>query len=101
LVGSVGATPGFGEREKQALVGYWIGESYWGKGIAVSALQLLVTGLFENTDIVRVYAWVFQPNTRSARVLEKAGFEHEATIKKSLYKHGKIYDELIYSKTNL
>ncbi len=100
LVGSVGATAGVGEREKQASVGYWLGEPYWGKGIAVTALQSLVSGIFENTDIVRVYAWVFQPNTRSARVLEKAGFEHEATLKKSLYKHGKIYDELIYSKTN-
>ena len=100
LVGSVGATPGVGDREKQASVGYWLGEPYWGKGIALAALQLLVSEIFETTDIVRVYAWVFQPNTRSARVLEKAGFEHEATIKKSLYKHGKIYDELIYSKTN-
>jgi [ribosomal protein S5]-alanine N-acetyltransferase len=100
LVGSVGATPGIGEREKQALVGYWLGEPYWGRGIAVNALRILVSDVFENTKIVRVCAWVYQPNNRSSRVLEKAGFEHEATLAKSLYKHDKIYDELIYSKIN-
>lgn len=98
LVGSAGATPGVGEREKQASVGYWLGEPYWSKGIATQALQLLVSHVFKKTDVVRVYAWVFEPNVRSARVLEKAGFEREAIIKKSLYKHGKLFDELIYSK---
>jgi ribosomal-protein-alanine N-acetyltransferase len=80
------------------LVGYWLGEPYWGRGIAVNALRILVSDVFENTKIVRVCAWVYQPNNRSSRVLEKAGFEHEATLAKSLYKHDKIYDELIYSK---
>ena len=99
LVGSVGGTPGIGERQKQASVGYWLGEPYWSKGIAVNALQLFMSDIFEKLDIVRVYAWVFQPNTRSARVLEKAGFEYEATLKKSLYRHGELFNELIYSKT--
>jgi RimJ/RimL family protein N-acetyltransferase len=51
-------------------VGYWIGRSHWGKGIATEALRLFVAEVVERP----LYAWVARHNTGSIRVLEKVGF---------------------------
>ena len=80
-----------------AEIGYWIGESYWGKGYATEAVKLLIDYAFEELDLLRVYACVFEYNTGSMRVLEKVGFEKEAIIKYSIIKEGKILDEHLYS----
>jgi RimJ/RimL family protein N-acetyltransferase len=58
------------ERDGQRLVGYWIGRSYWGKGVATRALS-------EFVDVVKarpLYAHVAKTNIASIRVLEKCGF---------------------------
>jgi len=52
------------------LVGYWIGRSYWGRGIATRALTI-----FLGTVRARpLYALVAKHNLGSIRVLEKCGF---------------------------
>lgn len=80
-----------------AEIGYWIGESYWGKGYATEAVKLLIDSAFDELDLLRVYAYVFEYNTGSMRVLEKVGFEKEAIIKYSIIKEGKVFDEHLYS----
>lgn len=55
-----------GQRE----VGYWIGKSYWGRGIATQALSLLLGQVQERP----LYARVAKDNGASLRVLEKCGF---------------------------
>lgn len=80
-----------------AEIGYWIGEPYWGKGYATEAVILLVDYAFQELDLLRVYAYIFEYNTASMRVLEKVGFEKEAIIKSSIIKEGKVFDEHLYS----
>ena len=79
-----------------AEVGYWIGEPYWGRGIATEAVKLIVKYGFEKLDLVRIYTGVFDFNKASQRVLEKAGFKLEAVFKNSVIKNNKIYDEYRY-----
>lgn len=83
---------------KNAEIGYWLGEAYWGNRIVSTAIVDVVNYTFANYDIHRIYAGVFEYNIPSMRVLEKAGFEKEAILKKSLTKEGKLYDEHIYAK---
>lgn len=83
---------------KNAEIGYWLGEPYWGNKIISTAIVDIVNYTFANYDIHRIYAGVFEYNIPSMRVLEKAGFEKEAVLKKSLFKEGKLYDEHIYAK---
>lgn len=97
FVGSVGLTCGTNERRFSGEVGYWLGEAYWGQGIASVALSQLTEVIFEETDIVRLFAPVYSPNKPSMRVLEKAGYRHEATLANSIYKNGEFYNEHIYS----
>jgi RimJ/RimL family protein N-acetyltransferase len=98
FVGSVGASFGKNERRYSAVVGYWLGEQYWGQGIASKALNLLTEDIFSNTEIVRLSAWVFSPNLASMRVLEKSGFKLEGILNNSIYKNGEFYNEHIYAR---
>ena len=86
FVGSVGAEPGEGEKRKQYGIGYWIGEPYWGKGIATQALSVFANQLFESTDVERLQAWVYADNAASIRVLQKAGFQKDGELRNALYK---------------
>lgn len=58
------------EMECQRKVGYWIGKSYWGKGIASQALSEFL----KHVKIRPLYAHVAKHNIGSLRVLEKNGF---------------------------
>ena len=83
---------------KNAEIGYWLGEAYWGNKIISTAIMDVVKYTFANYDIHRIYAGVFEYNVASMRVLEKAGFVKEAVLRKSLTKEGKLFDEHIYAK---
>ncbi|MCU0390943.1 MAG: GNAT family N-acetyltransferase [Thermoflexibacter sp.] len=84
---------------KSAEIGYWLGEPFWGKGIAKEGVKLLCKWGFEELGLVRIYGGVFSANTSSMRVLEKAGFHLESVAKKALVKRGEIYDDYIFRMT--
>jgi RimJ/RimL family protein N-acetyltransferase len=100
LVGTIGATPGEFESQRSAEIGYWVAEEYWGKGIATEAINKIVNHIFQNTEIVRLYAPVFSPNKASVRVLEKCGFKIEGVHQKAIYKNGVFFNELIYARVH-
>jgi len=80
-----------------AEVGYWLGEPFWGRGIATRAVQALTQWVFATTPLVRLYAHVFEWNPASARVLEKAGYSLEGRMRRSVVKNAQIIDQLIYA----
>lgn len=82
---------------KSAELGYWLGEPFWGRGIMSSAVKELCGTAFKNYDIVRIFAEPFAHNTGSRKVLEKAGFELEGIMKKSIFKNGVIFDSCLYA----
>ena len=97
-VGSIGIFPQSDIHEKNAEIGYWLSEKYWGNGIIPKAIKDIVDYGFKTFDIVRIFARPFSTNKGSQKVLEKAGFELEAVLKKALFKNDEYLDELIYSK---
>lgn len=82
---------------KSAEIGYWLGEPFWGKGIATAAVKAIVDYGFSTFDIIRIFAGVFESNMASARVLEHAGFTLEGRMRKSVFKAGNYLDQLSYS----
>ncbi|MFM2374580.1 MAG: hypothetical protein RLZZ234_575 [Candidatus Parcubacteria bacterium] len=66
----------------KAQVSYWLTQNLWGKGIVPEALSHLLRFGFEEMGLVRIYAYVYTENTKSARVLEKAGFQFEGIHRK-------------------
>lgn len=81
---------------KSAEVGYWIGEPFWGRGIATEALRQMVEYTFCYFDIVRLYAEVFEQNKASMRVLEKNGFYLEGVRRKAVFKNDQLMDDYIW-----
>jgi RimJ/RimL family protein N-acetyltransferase len=96
-VGGIGFTlqPDVGHRSAE--IGYWLGEEFWGRGIATDALIAVTDHAFANYDICRIFAHVFEWNNASARVLEKAGYTLEGRLRKSVTKDGQTIDQLMYA----
>jgi len=78
-------------------IGYWLGEAYWGRGIATDAVRALSEHIFANFDICRIYSTVFELNPASIRVLEKAGYAYEGRQRKAVTKNGETLDVLMYA----
>ena len=83
---------------KTVILGYWIGERYWNKGITSNAVKLMLPYMFENFDVERVEARVLENNKASAKVLEKNNFLLEGRLRNSAYDGKSVVDELLYSK---
>jgi RimJ/RimL family protein N-acetyltransferase len=66
VVGNIGSW----EHDRKRLVSYWIGKSYWGRGVATRALSAFL-GVVKARPL---YAYVAKHNIGSIRVLEKCGF---------------------------
>lgn len=86
--------------KKSAEIGYWIGEPFWGKGIATEAVRQLTRYGFDTLQLLRIYASVFDFNRASMKVLEKNAFIKEEIRKKAVLKNGKYLDEHRYFKLN-
>ena len=66
-------------------------------GIATKAVKAICYEMFTCFDIIRIYAEPFSHNEASKRVLEKAGFTYEGTMRNGIYKNGKVFSYCIYS----
>lgn len=95
-VGGIGYVKGVDIERLNAEIGYWLGESYWGKGIISNALNDVIDYIFENTEIIRLFTSVFEYNKASVRVLEKNGFRKVGIQTKAALKNGKIFDMYSY-----
>lgn len=80
-------------------LGYYIAEPHWGKGLMTASIRQMCAHVFENTDMVRIFAQPFDSNQASCRVLEKAGFQLEGILRKNAIKNGEIMDMRMYALT--
>lgn len=97
LIGAIGLEPKDDVHRYSVEIGYWLAEPYWGKGIATKAVQILTEYAFRHFDFNRIYADVFEGNNASVKVLENAGYQLEARLRKSVFKEGKFLDQFLYS----
>ena len=72
LVGAVGITND--RRARTGRLGYWVGQKYWGHGVATEAAARLTRWSFANLEIDRITAAVATDNPASAAVLRRIGF---------------------------
>lgn len=96
-VGGVGFTIRTDIERLSAELGYWLGEPFWGKGIATEAVSATTRYAMHQFGLVRIYAMPFHTNSASAKILEKAGYTLEGRMRKAVIKDGKIIDQLLYA----
>ncbi|MDR1543495.1 MAG: GNAT family N-acetyltransferase [Prevotellaceae bacterium] len=96
-VGGIGIVLQTDVERISAELGYWLGEKYWNRGIITKAVGQMAEYAFNNFQLHKIYAPVFDFNIASQKVLQKAGFEREAILKQVAIKNGKIIDLHYYS----
>lgn len=96
-VGSIGITYPGGEHSHSVELGFWLGEEYWGQGIASQAVSKMTEIALNEPEICRVFAHVAGLNLPSMRVLEKCGYHCEGVLKRAVQLRGQILDEHIYA----
>jgi RimJ/RimL family protein N-acetyltransferase len=82
--------------QKSAELGYWLGETHWGKGIMSEAVRGFTAFALRESDLEHIYATVFETNPASARVLVKAGYDLEGRLRRHVTKGGVTMDVLFY-----
>jgi RimJ/RimL family protein N-acetyltransferase len=80
-----------------AEMGYWLGEEFWGRGIATAAITLVTELALNDRGLVRVFAVPFTTNIGSIRALEKAGYQREGIMRRSAIKDGTVRDQFLYA----
>ncbi len=68
-------------------IGYWLGRSHWGKGIASAAVAQFLSTI----ETRPVYAHVARHNVASIRVLQKCGFQ----LATEYVRHGDDGEEVV------
>ena len=101
IVGGIGLDvnpSGVAACRHSAEIGYWLGETFWRRGITTEALNAVSEWAFRELNLVRLYAKVFAGNTASARVLEKAGYAFEGRLLAQYFRDGEFIDGLLYAR---
>jgi RimJ/RimL family protein N-acetyltransferase len=98
--GGIGLVPQDDINAGTAEVGYWLGETFWNRGIVTAALTAVTRHALTVLGYRRLFATVFAPNVASQRVLEKAGYRREGLLRRSAIKHGVVLDQMLYAVTD-
>lgn len=81
-------------RCKMAIV---IGErAHWGQGLGTEAVRRMVRYCFEDLDLLRIGAEMFDFNTRSIGAFTAAGFQREGVFRESIRRGDRYHDEYAY-----
>ena len=91
VVGGIGVLMQTDIHRKNAELGYWLAEPFWGKGITTKAVEMLVSEAFEQLDITRIFARPFHSNKASHRVLEKSRFQAGSYTRKGCFQKRRIF----------
>jgi len=96
-IGSIGVFRKDNIHSRTAEMGYYISELLWGQGLGTSAVKQTCKYIFENSDILRIFAEPFAYNAASRRILEKSGFLCEGILRANAVKNGKVLDMALYA----
>lgn len=99
LIGTIGLHHD-GKRQYKNLrvLGYTIGEPWWGKGYCTEAARRVIQYGFEDNGLDLITVNHFPTNEKSKRVIEKCGFTYEGTLRCSMVRYdGKVMDTCEYS----
>ncbi|CAF1181122.1 unnamed protein product [Adineta steineri] len=83
-------------------IGYWISESFQGKGLMTSAVEQLIKFAFEKWNIKRMEIHCGVNNLKSRAIPERLGFSNEgiSQMYPSILLNGQMLESIVYSKNN-
>jgi RimJ/RimL family protein N-acetyltransferase len=90
-------TMNFDARSRCGDLGYWIGQPFWGRGLATEAVRAILDFGFRELGLNRVQASHLSRNPSSGRVMKKAGMVREGVHRERLLKNGVFEDTVGYA----
>ena len=99
LFGSIGLVPDpKRENDRTRMIGYAIGEEYWGRGYTTEAVGALLSFGFDRLGLDLISAYCYPFNGRSKKVLTKCGFLYEGLLHMAEKRYdGEIVDNECYA----
>jgi len=77
-------------------IGYWLGESFQGKGLVTKTCRVLIDYAFNELNLNRVEMRCGVENKKSRKIPEKLGFREEGVARQSGWLHDHFVDYVIY-----
>lgn len=84
------------ELHRMGSIGYWIGESYSGKGIMSRAFQGMLTYGFETLRLNRIEVRVAEGNKKSRAIPERFSFTEEGRLRQAEWLYDHYVDHVVY-----
>jgi ribosomal-protein-alanine N-acetyltransferase len=88
----------FDKKWRNGQIGYELHPDFWGKGLMTEAVRAVVGCGHQTFRLNRIDAWTLPGNAASDRVLEKAGFRHEGTLRQKAWFKGAFHDFRIFGR---
>lgn len=86
------------EKNHNCEIGYCIGHDYWSKGITSEALSAVMTFLFKEVGMHRIFAKHDVENPASGKVMQKCDMTYEGRLREHYLRHDGTYsDALVHS----
>lgn len=88
LIGCIGLVADPQRNNSEArMIGYWLDETYWGKGYMTEAVQSVIDHGFNTLHASLITGTCYPHNERSASVLTRNGFTYEGTLHQATVDH--------------
>ncbi|GGH55219.1 putative N-acetyltransferase YoaA [Paenibacillus silvae] len=81
----------------KAEIGYELAPEHWRKGLMTEVIGRVVQYGFKELGLHRIEAFVDPKHIASRKLLEKAGFTEEGTLRDCFYEKGKFVDAVVYA----
>lgn len=88
---------GYLPQHERAELGYWLLPAYWGRGVMLEVLPVVIAHLFAHWKLHRLEAVVEEGNVASSRLAEKLGFVFEGVLRDAEMKRGRRISLRMYS----
>ena len=97
VAGCISVTPQRGLWGSSATVGYWLGQSWWGRGVTSEALALITAWAWAALpQVMRLWMPIYARNEASQAVARKAGYTLEGRMALAVRKAGLAIDAVQY-----
>ena len=80
----------------KAEIRFWLLPEARGKGLAKTALELLMDLAFNTLNLHRLEAEVYDYNSKAQKLVEKLGFRKEGTLREAKFYNGTYHDIIRY-----
>jgi ribosomal-protein-serine acetyltransferase len=82
---------------RSAMLGYWLAESFQGRGIMTLCVRRLVRHAFEDLNLNRLTIAVAVGNKRSRAIPQRLGFQPEGTLREAAWLYDHFVDQVLYA----